>query len=155
MSLLVGWGGNGAAILGGTAFAQFGWGYKARTRRLLTFALDGSKPLPKAAPPALATPLDPADFKVDDALAAQGEWVYLGNGCVFCHSAGAVSGGLAPDLRASAIALVHQALKDVVVNGSKVANGMPQFKNISDAELTALQHYLRKQAIVTSKVAEK
>lgn len=54
-----------------------------------------------------------------------------------------MSRGIAPDLRASPIPLQLEALKSVVVGGSKVPNGMPRLKDISDAELITLQHYQR------------
>ena len=40
-----------------------------------------------------------------------------------------VAGGPAPDLRESTIALARDAFKAVVVDGAKLANGMPRFHN--------------------------
>ena len=65
---------------------------------------------------------------------------------MMCHGAGAVSGGYAPDLRASPIPLVADAFKDVVVNGKLRHNGMPDFKEFSDEQLQTLQHFIRAKA---------
>lgn len=50
--------------------------------------------------PSFARPIVPPDFKPEPHLVDRGQAVYTGS-CVWCHSAGAVSGGYAPDLRAS------------------------------------------------------
>ena len=60
--------------------------------------------MPEFEPPAFPEPIVPADFKIDDALADKGRGLYVGQ-CLMCHGAGAVSGGAAPDLRASPILL--------------------------------------------------
>ncbi len=63
-----------------------------------------------------------------------------------CHGGGAVSGGYAPDLRASPIPLNAQAFKDVVVNGQRRPLGMPDFKQLDDHKLDTLRHFIRRQA---------
>jgi quinohemoprotein ethanol dehydrogenase len=57
-----------------------------------------------------------------------------------------VSGGYAPDLRASTIPLYDAALQDVVVKGSRQTAGMPRFTDLTDGDLKALQHYIRREA---------
>lgn len=153
VSLLVGWGGAATSLGGGTALSQFGWSYRAQTRQLLTFALDGKTPMPDVGAPRVPQPLVVEGFEVDAKLAEAGKAVYT-NTCVICHGAGAVSGGYAPDLRASAMFAQPQALKAVVVGGAKVPNGMPQYKEMSDADLEALQHFVRAQAIAGVKTLE-
>ena len=143
VSLLVGWGGGGT-ILGSLA-AQHGWKYKHHPRRLYTFALDAKTPLPPSPPPAMATPLDLPAFKIDTALAEQGRKLYAGT-CLYCHGAGMVSGGAAPDLRESPIAGDHEAFKNVVLSGALVMNGMPQYKELKDPEIDALLHFIRLRA---------
>ncbi|MEM7469304.1 MAG: c-type cytochrome [Pseudomonadota bacterium] len=66
--------------------------------------------------------------------------------CMMCHGAGTVSGGYAPDLRASPIPLVADAFKDGVVSGKLRHNGMPDFKEFNDEQLTTLQHFIRAKA---------
>ena len=58
-------------------------------------------------------PIKQADFEVDSLLAEQGNALWAKH-CVLCHGAGAVSGGYAPDLRASTIPLYEEAFSDVV-----------------------------------------
>ncbi len=148
VSILVGWGGAGVSLAGGSANAVYGWAYKAQTRRLFTFSLDGKAPMPAFEPPVFPKPIVPADFKADEALVDKGRGLYVGR-CAFCHGAGAVSGGGAPDLRASPIPLDHDAMKAVVIKGGRVPMGMPQFTNITDEDLDALRQYIRSQAIAT------
>jgi len=66
--------------------------------------------------------------------------------CDACHGPGVYSGGMAPDLRASALPLDQTAFEQVVRGGSKVEKGMPAFRELSDEELIALRHYIRQQA---------
>ncbi|MCC6708746.1 MAG: PQQ-dependent dehydrogenase, methanol/ethanol family [Gammaproteobacteria bacterium] len=143
VALMVGWG--GAALLTGTLAGQHGWKYKVHPRRLITFSLDGKLPMPPSPPPAFAQPIDPPTFKVDDQLAAAGQALYTST-CVQCHGSGVVSGGTAPDLRESPIPTSLEAFKSVVVGGARLANGMPQYRELSDAQLDGLMHYIRKQA---------
>lgn len=144
ISLLVGWGGAGAAtpgFLGG----QHGWAYKAHPRRLVTFALGGRVELPPALPPVFPQPIPAPDFAVDKALVQTGAAVYV-ESCVMCHGAGAESGGYAPDLRAAASVLDIDAFNDIVLKGTRRAMGMPDFANLSHDEVVAVQHFIRHQA---------
>jgi quinohemoprotein ethanol dehydrogenase len=143
VALLVGWGGAYAA-LGGNDAADLGWRYGAHMRRLVTFSLPG-----KAEPPALPPPVPPSvleapTFHVDDALVETGSDVF--GQCAFCHGTDAVSGGIAPDLRASALVLSQESFAEVVRAGANRSKGMPSFENLSDTQLTALRHYIREQA---------
>jgi quinohemoprotein ethanol dehydrogenase len=149
VSLLVGWGGAGVGFGGGSASAKYGWAYRAQTRRLFTFALGGNAPMPKLEPRVFPEPIVPADFKVDDGLADKGRAVYVSH-CLMCHGSGAVSGGAAPDLRASPIVLEPSAMKAVVNGGGRVPLGMPQFKDLSDGDLEAVRHFVRRQAAATA-----
>jgi hypothetical protein len=58
----------------------------------------------------------------------------------------AVSGGFAPDLRASVIPLSESAFDAVVRGGSLESRGMPRFADLSEADLEDLRHYLRSRA---------
>ncbi|MCC2656126.1 MAG: alcohol dehydrogenase [Panacagrimonas sp.] len=149
VSLLVGFGGAGVSLAGGTALSRYGWSYRAQVRQLYTFALDARNPMPKVGDPVVPKPIVPPDFRVNPELAAKGEALWK-NACVICHGAGAVSGGYAPDLRASPIFASPDALKSVVVGGLKVPNGMPRYTDMTDADLNALQHYVRQQAAVVT-----
>ncbi len=68
--------------------------------------------------------------------------------CLICDGAGAESGGYAPDLRAAASTLDLAAFRDVVINGSRRAAGMPEFADLPADEVIAIQHYIRHQAML-------
>ena len=57
-----------------------------------------------------------------------------------------LAAGMAPDLRASRIVLDNAAFAAVVRAGSNIAAGMPARPDITNEELEALQHYIRKRA---------
>ncbi|MGQ0697565.1 MAG: PQQ-dependent dehydrogenase, methanol/ethanol family [Panacagrimonas sp.] len=154
VSLLVGFGGAGTSLAGGTALSRFGWSYRSQVRQLYTFALDGRSPLPKVGDPVVPRPIVPADFKVDDGLATKGLSLYTTH-CIICHGSGAVAGGYAPDLRASPIPLALEAFKAVVVGGAKIPMGMPSYPEFQDSDLKALQHFLRRQAAASVTAAAK
>ncbi|MCK5443076.1 MAG: PQQ-binding-like beta-propeller repeat protein, partial [Maribacter sp.] len=143
ISLLVGWGG-GFAALGIFDAANLGWAYRKQTRRLITFSLEGTADMPKSEPPHVPIPLDDPDFSVDDTLASIGEVKYAE--CRQCHGYAIISGGMAPDLRASSIPMDITSFTAVVRGGAKVAMGMPAQPNITDEQLVGLQHYIRKTA---------
>ncbi|SER17548.1 quinohemoprotein ethanol dehydrogenase [Solimonas aquatica] len=142
VSVLAGW--SGGLMVLGSLSAQHGWVGREHPRRLLTFALDGDARLPPSAAPSIPQPLHDAGFKVDSALASQGRTLY--QKCTICHGVAAVSGGYAPDLRASAIPLNTAAFTTIVRDGALQSRGMPPFAELSDADVQALQHYIRQQA---------
>ncbi|MEZ5559909.1 MAG: PQQ-dependent dehydrogenase, methanol/ethanol family [Pseudomonadales bacterium] len=147
VSVLVGFGGGYAArITPGSE--RLGWAYGVHTRRLLTFALGASQPVPAEPPPYFPEPIYEAGFAIDPALAAEGELLFGKKGCGTCHGLSAVAGGMAPDLRASAVPLseMESVFKAVVRDGERLARGMPAFPDITDAEMRALRHYIRAQA---------
>jgi quinohemoprotein ethanol dehydrogenase len=133
----------------GSMAARFGWDVRVHPRRLLTFALDGKAKLPPTPPPTFARPLDAPEFTLDDALVQSGinQW----SRCVLCHGPGAVAGGTAPDLRASAVPLNAEAFKAIVQGGSLEIKGMPKFAELTDQELEALRHYIRYRARLTTR----
>lgn len=140
ISILVGWGG-GYAGLGGEKAAKLGWAYRAQMRRLLTFSLDGNATMPKLAPPYIPKAVDDPEFVIDKTLAEIGKSKF-GN-CAACHGRGAVSAGMAPDLRASAIPFDKAEFASVVKDGTRVGMGMPAFPDISDEQLDGLRNYIR------------
>lgn len=142
VALLVGWGGSVPALGGGAAY---GWSYGTHKRRLIAFSLDGSVALPPSPPPTVVTPIAAAEFGVDAALASQGGADFAGT-CGVCHGGGSISGGAAPDLRASGVVLSATGFADVVRGGSRAASGMPMYKDLTDAQLLALRHYIRSRA---------
>ena len=150
VSILAGW--AGGQMLLGSLSAQHGWVGRDHPRRLLTYVLDGNAALPPSPPPSQPVPVDDPAFKVDPAQAARGRELY--QHCLICHGTGVVAGGFAPDLRASQIPLSAEAFAAVVKNGGLVAKGMPPFPELSDADLTALRHFIRDRARYKPTVGE-
>ena len=102
--------------------------------------------MPASPPPVFPQSLK-VEFAIDEERIAAGAQAYV-ESCLMCHGAGAESGGYAPDLRAAASVLDLAALKDIVLNGSRVAAGMPEFSNLSEDEVVSVQHYIRHQAML-------
>jgi quinohemoprotein ethanol dehydrogenase len=65
--------------------------------------------------------------------------------CQWCHGIGAIAGGAAPDLRASAVPMNPAAFAAAVKNGVE-ARGMPKFPELTNTELDSLRHYFRSRA---------
>jgi quinohemoprotein ethanol dehydrogenase len=143
VALLVGWGGAYAA-LGGKDAAALGWAYGLQTRRLVVFSLAGRAELPPLAPPTPPVPIAAPSFRVDAAKAERGADAFVQ--CAICHGPEAISGGLAPDLRASPVPLSEESFRDVLRSGSRRPRGMPSYEQLSDADLEALRHYIRQRA---------
>ncbi|MFO0688100.1 MAG: PQQ-dependent dehydrogenase, methanol/ethanol family [Myxococcota bacterium] len=143
VSVLAGWFGAAAAV--GESAARFGWIGRDQPRRLLTFVLDGKARLPRPALHARPRPLEAPEFEVDPAKAERGQGIFFGN-CVTCHGIDAVAGGVAPDLRASAVPLSAEAFDAIVRSGGLAARGMPRFDWLAPEELDAIRHYLRQRA---------
>jgi quinohemoprotein ethanol dehydrogenase len=143
VSVLAGYGGSGAAF--GSLAAQFGWDARTQPRRMLTFALDGKATLPPRPPRRPALAVDDPGYQADESAVRRGGVTY-GNHCFFCHGAGAIAGGTAPDLRAS-VAIVSPRLFDTIVRqGVLLEEGMPRFQELTRSELDDLRQYLREQS---------
>jgi quinohemoprotein ethanol dehydrogenase len=127
----------------GAMSAKFGWDSRVHPRRLLTFMLDGAGALPPTPGPTFATPVDGGDLVVDESMVKEGGEVFAK--CQWCHGAGAIAGGGAPDLRASLSPLVAASFASLVRGGNEI-RGMPKYEELSDRELDALRHFIRAQA---------
>ncbi len=134
---------SGQAASLGAISGQFGWDCARIRGRLLAFTLDGQAELPPTAGPSIAKPADVPEFTLDPALAEKGEKLF--GQCQWCHGTGAIAGGGAPDLRASAVPMNPPAFAAAVRGGNEV-RGMPKFAELSDQDLDALRHYLRARA---------
>ena len=53
---------------------------------------------------------------------------------------------MAPDLRASFVVTSAEQFARVVRGGTRASRGMPMYEDITDEQLAALQHYIRRQA---------
>ena len=88
-------------VIGRHMAAKFGWDSRLHPRRLLAFTLDGDASLPPTPRPTVAQPVDVPEFALNEGLVRAGAVVY--ERCQWCHGIGAIAGGGAPDLRASAV----------------------------------------------------
>ena len=125
--------------------------YRTQARRVLTFRLGGTGTLPKAAPFVIRASDDP-DFKPDDKSAERGGAIFNRN-CGICHGGAAISGGTAPDLRASPIPPSAEAFRQVVHEGALTIHGMPRWDDLTDGQLADIRQYIRTQADLLRKHA--
>lgn len=147
VSILVGWGG-GAVGIGGEAVARHGWAYGVHPRRLITFALHGATELPASPPPYVPKPITLPDFDIDLDAAQRGAEEY--DRCSGCHGPEAISAGMAPDLRASAVVGVPDEFENIVRDGTRKQSGMPGYAHLTDEQLLEIRHYIRLRATITS-----
>ena len=63
-----------------------------------------------------------------------------------CHGINLVAGGNAPDLRGSPVIMDGESFHQVIKGSMLKDRGMPQFDDLSDAELAAVRHYIRNRA---------
>lgn len=151
ISLLIGPGGALLSNFGGNGelgAEGYGWKYGLHTRRLITFTLDGKANVPKQPPPQLAQPVYDKGFPIDEKKAESGAGLFATHVCISCHGVGAVAGIKAPDLRESEAATSgnEDVFKSIVRDGALLENGMPKYPTLTDEEIEAIRHYIRKQA---------
>ena len=124
VSVVVGWGG-GFALVGGAGINR---------SRVLTFALDGKARLPDIKEVRISQPKPPEPILPVAIAMSVGKPLYS-HYCFACHGSDAVSGGILPDLRRSAIVFNQSLFNGVVREGALTAHGMVSFA----AELTPEQ----------------
>ena len=89
----------------------------------------------------------PATAEFGDAEMIQTGLVHYQNNCAVCHGDLAISSGVLPDLRWSAIAGDAASWKSVVTDGTLASNGMVAFDNVlSEEDVEAVRAYVIKQA---------
>jgi alcohol dehydrogenase (cytochrome c)/quinohemoprotein ethanol dehydrogenase len=137
IAVLAGWGGVFALAPGELSFKS---GRQRNISRLLVFKLGGTARLPAAAP-VESPPLDPPPATASPEIVAQGGQVYA-RYCGTCHGDSAVSGGLVPDLRYSAL-LASDTWFDVVLGGAMHETGMASFEGVlSRDQVAAARDYV-------------
>jgi quinohemoprotein ethanol dehydrogenase len=143
VSVLVGYGGQSAIA---SDLMNLGWKYGAQPRRLLTFSLDGKATLPPSAPPTLGVnAVDDPTVQIKQSDVAVGHAIYLA--CAACHGRDLVStGGPAPDLRESQLALHPDSFFSVVHDGALIQRGMPSFETFTREQVMDLYAYIRSGA---------
>ncbi|WP_345424821.1 PQQ-dependent dehydrogenase, methanol/ethanol family [Halioxenophilus aromaticivorans] len=109
--------------------------------RLLTYKLGGTSTLPAPTTQARTLP-DTSHITTDPSKVARGFATY-DRYCVHCHGAGAVGGGVLPDLRYSAMPLSRQAFKSVVYDGVLSERGMISFASeLSEQDIEQIRQYV-------------
>lgn len=142
VSVLVGYGGSSSM---GSNVMHMGWKYGAQPRRLLTFALDGKAVLPETAPPdKTVRPVDNPSIRIDADDVKAGHVLFVA--CALCHGRDAVSGGTAPDLRESALAMDLNALRSLLREGPLIRHGMPRYEQLTDEQIRQIHAYIRARA---------
>ncbi len=142
VALMAGWGGAGA-LLGGGVMDAAG---KQHTGRLLVFKRGGKAALPARA--AAAAMVAPAAAPADAATLARGQQHYQ-DYCVVCHGAGAVGGGVLPDLRLLPPG-VTESFVAVVRDGALKPLGMPGYGEIfNDDDIAAIKAFIEHRAALT------
>jgi quinohemoprotein ethanol dehydrogenase len=113
--------------------------------RMLVFKLGGTEQLP---PPALRDRSIPEQVLADvaDEDLASGERLYFKN-CSTCHGFAARAAGAGiPDLRQMSSA-THETFAAIVLDGSRLSNGMASFANVLHAgQAEQIHHYIRARA---------
>jgi len=142
VTVITGWGTSLA--LGGPALERFSIDYRAQARRVLTFAIGGTKSLPPK-PQTTLQPVDDPDYREDRALAKSGAMQY-GLNCAQCHGPGAIAAGAAPDLRTSTAPLSADTFANVLNDGALLDAGMPKFAELDAGQRDAIRQYIRQQA---------
>jgi quinohemoprotein ethanol dehydrogenase len=144
VAVLAGWGGSPAVEGALSEPGGLRMTYRDGGRGLYVFALNGtaSTQLP---PVAKVVPIDVPTFQPDEKLVRVGEHLF-DNTCNLCHGTDALSGGAAPDLRASPLAADRTTLGNIVLKGLLQVRGMPQYVDFADRDVDALYHYIRWRA---------
>lgn len=139
VSVLAGWGGAFALVAGDAALAA-----KANNSgRLLTFKLGGTATLPQyQIADRTPTPIS-ATASAEDVQ--RGKRLYH-QWCAGCHGAGAISGGVLPDLRYMT-ETTHQLLPQIILDGLFLGKGMPNLSQwLTKQDVEFIRGYLLKRA---------
>jgi quinohemoprotein ethanol dehydrogenase len=113
--------------------------------RLLVFKLGGTARLPPLPPESMQVPelVAPPALTGTPGQVALGERLY-GENCALCH--GTAARGGVKDLR-HMMPATHAAFLDIVLGGTRAANGMASFADVLDREeAEAIHHYLISRA---------
>jgi len=145
VTVVAGWGTSA-----GLGFGVFGWGRDGPRRnhsRVLTFSLDATGKLP-ALPKEPRRELPPVVPRVGTASDIAAGKIAYNRTCFACHGAGAIGGGVVPDLRYSA-AIEDAALwQSIVADGALASRGMIGFKaNFSSREIEQIRAYVVNAAL--------
>ena len=120
--------------------------------RLVAFKLGAISKLPE--PKSYADMPQPPPSQADMSTIAKGEYEFHEH-CQFCHGAGAVGGGVVPDLQ-QMTKETHAAFLGIVLGGAHKEKGMVSFQEvISKEQAEAIHDYLISQANNTYELLHK
>jgi len=128
VALAAGWGGAAPLILGPMVNPDSN---KRNISRVLAIKLGANLELPP--PPARPLPVTPPEDLGSEEQIAAGSSLYERN-CAGCHGITAISGGILPDLRHSAISHDPAAWRAIVIDGMRQSKGMVSFAAILSEE---------------------
>lgn len=118
--------------------------------RIYVFKLGGEAAMPKIVAPE-AGPANPPSDSFTKAQIARGEKLFAQD-CWTCHAPGAISSGVAPDLRRSGVLPNAEAWNMIVAGGALKEHGMISFSDYySDADIEALRAYVGERAKLLQK----
>lgn len=138
-------GSGGSLVLVGDAFIDHPVGYREQARRVLTFAIGGRARLPRSQPYVLQPVSDPG-YVANHEAEMRGYGLYSQT-CIMCHGRDVSAlGGAAPDLRASPAILSGEAFHAITKGGALRQQGMPPFRDLSDANIEDIRQYVRMKA---------
>jgi len=140
IAVSAGWGGI-FPLMTGPLVEDSAAGDPINRSRLLVFKLKGNATLPEATEKRRNMPTLSATNSAPEIL-DKGFSIY-DRYCVNCHGAGAVGGGVIPDLRYSAITASKEVWREVVFNGILSEQGMVSFnKELSEDDIETIRHYV-------------
>lgn len=140
VAIATGWGGSWALNWG------FAWNDAVApdVGRVFVFKLGGTGTIPEPMQPAEKTPKAKS---FGDKASIQAGFVHYSENCMLCHGPLAISSGVVPDLRWSAIAADKDSWNDVVIGGALSDRGMTSFApNLSAEEAETIRAYVLDQA---------
>lgn len=136
----------------GTSVSAFGptlgtlTDYHTQQRRVLTFVLDGDAELPAAPKKTQLTAFADPDYKEMNEATFEKAYEMYDARCVYCHGVTAISGGHAPDLRASAIVGAGQQAFNAFLKSGNPSRGMPSYQEVPEDEMKLIRDYIRAMA---------
>lgn len=140
VAVSAGWGGIFPLMTGPLAIDSAD-GDPINRSRLLVFKLGGTAKLPQPAEQRKPLP-DYSDQKFDATSIERGFAIY-DRYCINCHGAGAIGGGVIPDLRYSAVTSSAEAWKHVIIDGALSERGMVSFASeLSESDVEAIRSFI-------------
>jgi mono/diheme cytochrome c family protein len=140
VTVLAGWGGA-IPLVAGEVVQEAA---KGGTNCVLTFKLGGKASLP--ALPSMARTLAPPPATASKDTVDRGRALYQ-QYCAACHGDTASAGGVLPDLRYSALLGAAPEWKAIVLDGTRVRNGMVSFSRyLKPDEVEIIRAYVIQRA---------